>query len=163
VAGKRLPIDEVLSLLTESPQRIEALTADLSPALLRTRPTPDAWSAVDVLAHLRSCGDVWGDCIRTILAEEMPTIRAVDPRTWTKQTDYPDLAFRPSWRAYTAQRADLLAVLGALPPESWLRTATVTGAGKPLERTVHFYAQWLARHERTHVKQFKQIADALGG
>jgi hypothetical protein len=25
------------------------------------------WSAVEVLAHLRACGDVWGGCIARIL------------------------------------------------------------------------------------------------
>ena len=29
--------------------------------------------------------------------------------------------------------------------------------GKPLERTVHTYAQRLARHERTHLKQIERI------
>jgi hypothetical protein len=37
----------------------------------------------------------------------------------------------------------------------------VTGAGKPLERTVLFYANWLARHERRHVDQIEQIVRTL--
>ncbi|HRC77085.1 MAG TPA: hypothetical protein PLO33_15500, partial [Kouleothrix sp.] len=32
------------------------------------------------------------------------------------------------------------------------------GAGRPLERTVLFYAQWLASHERTHLKQIGRVA-----
>ena len=60
-----------------------------------------------------------------------------------------------------AQRTELLTTLKSLGPENWSREATVTGAGKPLERTVLFYAQWLARHERTHVKQIKKIADTV--
>ena len=161
MARRILTREEVLALLHETPGRIEALVAGLSPEELRTRPAEDEWSAVELQAHLRSCADVWGDCIRTILAEDHPTIRAIDPRSWTPQTDYPDLEFAPSWGAFKAQRAELLATLEALPPESWERAATVTGAGRPLERTARFYAAWLARHERSHVKQFKQIADAL--
>ncbi len=163
MARKSLTIEQVLALLAETPQRIAALTADLDPAQLRARPDPDEWSAIEVLAHLRSCADVWGGCIATILAEDRPTIRAINPRSWVKRTDYPNLQFRPSWRAYTAQRADLLALLESAPPEGWSRSATVTGAGKPLERTMHFYAQWLARHERTHVKQFKHIVETVQG
>jgi hypothetical protein len=63
-------------------------------------------------------------------AEDKPTVRAVSPRSYIDQTDYVDLQFRPSLRAFTAQRAELLAVLSALAPEGWARTATVTGAGK---------------------------------
>lgn len=93
-----------------------------------------------------------------IVAEDHPTFRAVNPLTWIKQTDYHELEFRRSFRAFTKQRAALLALLTSLPREGWSRGATVTGAGAPLERTVLFYAQWVARHERPHVRQVEHIA-----
>lgn len=153
----------MLTLLAETPQRLAALTAGLVPAQLHTRPNPEEWSANDVLAHLRSCADVWGGCIETILAEDRPTIRAVNPRTWIKQTDYPELDFRPSLDTYTTQRAALVTVLTPLPAEAWSRMARVTGAGKPLERTVLLYAQWLVDHERPHIKQVARIVDTVRG
>lgn len=151
-------IEQALTLLPLAPERIAALTAGLTPAQLRAAPAPDAWSATDALAHLRSCADVWGGCISAILAEDRLTLRAINPTTWIKQTDYLDLEFAPSLRAFAAQRADLLAILVALPRADWARTATVTGAGKPLERTVLAYAERLAIHERQHYRQIKQIA-----
>lgn len=134
-------IEKVLTLLAENSRRIDALTAGLAPARLHTVPTLDGWSANDVLAHLRSCADVWGDCIRAIIAEEAPTLRAVDPRTWIKQTDYLDLAFQLSLRAFATQRTELLALLEPLPHDSWSRAATVTGVGRPLQRTAMSFAQ----------------------
>ena len=110
-----------------------------------------------MLAHLRACADVWGNCIVAIIAEDTPTLRAVNPLTWIKKTDYLERNFRPSLGAFATQRAELLAVLEPLPREGWSRSATVTGAGKVLERTVLFYGQWLARHERQHVKQVERI------
>src|SRR3712207_3867518 len=156
-----LSIEQVLTLLAETPRRLEALTADLAPAQLCTSPNQGEWSANDVLAHLRACADVWGGCIATILSEERPTLRAINPRTWIEQTDYRELDFRPSLRAFAAQRADLLAVLGSLPHEDWERAATVTGAGRVLERSVLFYARWLAEHERPHVKQIERIVNTM--
>lgn len=156
-----LTTDQVLTLLAETPPRIAAVTAGLTPAQLRTAPSPAEWSANEVLAHLRSCADVWGDCIATILAEDQPTIRAVNPTTWIKRTDYPTLEFGPSLRVFATQRADLLAVLGPLPPDGWARTATVTGAGSVLERTVRSYAQRLARHERTHIRQIERVVSTM--
>jgi len=161
VPGRSLTIEQVLTLLAETPPRIAALTAGLAPAQLRTAPDHGGWSANDVLAHLRACADVWGNCIVAMIAEDTPTLRAVNPRTWIKQTDYRDLEFRPSLRAFATQRADLLAVLEPLPHEGWSRAATVTGAGKVLERTVLSYAQWLARHERPHVRQVERIVNAM--
>jgi len=93
----------------------------------------------------------------TMIAEDAPTLRAVNPLTWIKRTDYLELEFQPSLRAFAAQRAGLLAVLEPLPHEAWSRTATVTGAGKVLQRTVLFYGRWLAGHERPHVKQIADI------
>jgi hypothetical protein len=160
VPSRSLTIEQVLGLLAETPVRLEALTADLPPAQLHNA-SSDEWSANDVLAHLRACADVWGGCIATIIAEERPTLRAVNPRTWITQTDYRDLEFQPSLHAFAAQRAALLAVLEALPPEGWSRSATVTGAGKALERTVMFYARWLAEHERPHVKQIARLVTTM--
>ena len=155
--SRSLTIEQILTLLAETPLRLEALTTGLVSARLHTVPNHDEWSANDVLAHLRACADVWGGCITSIIAEDMPTLRAVNPRTWIKQTDYRELEFRPSLGAFAAQRAELLAVLTPLPPEDWSRTATVTGAGKALERSILFYARWLAKHERPHVKQIARL------
>ena len=98
-----------------------------------------------------------------ILAVDHPTFRAVNPLTWIKKTDYLGLEFKPSLRVFTKQRADLLALLRPLPQRDWSRGATVTGAGAALERTVFFYAAWVARHERPHVKQVEQIATTMRG
>ncbi len=156
-----LTIEQVLTLLAATPPRIAALTAGLPSAHLQTRPTPDEWSANEVLAHLRACADMWGSCIVAMLAEDTPTLRAVNPRTWIKKTDYLEQDFPPSLQAFTTQRAELLAVLEPLPPDGWSRAATVTGAGRVLERTVLFYAQWLALHERPHVKQIERIVKTM--
>jgi uncharacterized damage-inducible protein DinB len=161
VADKSLPTAQVLTMLAAAPPRIAALTASRDPAQLRARPAAEEWSANEVLAHLRACADMWGNCIMAMIAEDRPTLRAVNPRTWIDKTDYHEQAFQPSLDAFTTQRAELLAVLEPLPPEGWARAATVTGAGKALERTVRFYAQWLATHERPHLKQIERIVNAL--
>ncbi|MGI9058090.1 MAG: hypothetical protein ACR2H5_05890 [Ktedonobacteraceae bacterium] len=86
--SKSLTTEHVLTLLAETPPRIAALTAGLAPAQLQTTPNHDGWSANDVLAHLRACADVWGNCIVAMIAEDTLTLRAVNPRTWIKKTYY---------------------------------------------------------------------------
>jgi hypothetical protein len=158
---RSLTIEQVLTLLAETPPRIAALAAGLVPAELHASPDDDEWSARDVLAHLRACNDVWGNYMRVIIAEDNPTYRAINPTTWIKKTDYREQKFQLSLRAFAKQRTDLLAVLEPLPPEGWSRTATVTGAGKPRVRTVHSYAEWLANHERSHIKQIERIVNRV--
>ncbi len=156
-----LTAEHVLTLLAATPPRIAVLAEGRTPAQLHSAPKEDEWSANDVLAHLRACADVWGDCIMAIAAQDGLTLRAVNPRTWIKQTDYPLQEFQPSMQAYTAQRVDLLRFMRPLPQEVWSRSATVTGAGKALQRTVLFYAEWLARHERPHLKQIECIVNTM--
>ena len=156
-----LTVEQILMMLGENPTRIATLTTGLTPVQLLAKPHPDEWSANYVLAHLRSCADMWGNCIKMILTQDKPILRAINPRTWIDSTDYPELEFHSSLRAFVRQRTGLLKVLEPLKPQDWSRTATITGAGKPLIRTVHFYAQWMATHERPHVKQIARIANTL--
>lgn len=45
--------------------------------------------------------------------------------------------------------------------EAWSREAKVTGAGKPLIRSVYTYAGSLAVHERPHLKQIQRIVNTI--
>jgi uncharacterized damage-inducible protein DinB len=153
--------EQIMVMLAAAPTRLTNLTEGLSPIHLLAPPAPSEWSARDVLAHLRACSDMWGKCIAEILSQDRPTIKAINPTTWIRQTNYLEQEFQPSLQAFTAQRAELLAVLTPLSPETWSRMATVTGAGKPLVRTVYTYAQWLANHERPHIKQIERITNTM--
>ena len=92
-------IEQILTMLAEAPLRLADLTAGLPPAQLLIPPEPGEWSARDVLAHLRACADMWGKYIVVILSEDRPTIKAVNPTTWIKQTNYRELEFKPSLQA----------------------------------------------------------------
>jgi hypothetical protein len=161
VSASSLPKEQILTLLSTQSAQISELAVGLTEVQLHKPPHPGEWSAIEVLAHLRSCADVWGNCMLTILNENNPTIRAINPRTWINSTNYLELDFWPSLRAFTTQRDGLLEVLKPLKPKDWSRSAIITGAGKPLERTVHYYAEWLATHERPHVKQLVRIASTV--
>ncbi|MEJ7583186.1 MAG: DinB family protein [Acidimicrobiales bacterium] len=152
-----LTVEQVLRVLPTTGPRIAELTAGLSPTQLRAGPEPGEWSANEVLAHMRACSDMWGGCISRIVAEDHPSIRAVNPTTWIGQTDYVDQDFASSLRAFEAQRVDLLAVVPPLGSDHWSRAATITGGGRPREQTVLDYASRLAGHERTHLKQVEAV------
>ena len=144
-----------------APPQIASACAGLPAAQLQAARAPGDWSACEVLAHLRACADMWGSAIGSILTSEHPTIRAINPRTWIKRTDYQAQEFFSSLAAFRAQRAGLLDVLVSLPAAGWERGATVTGAGRPRELTVRAYAMRLAVHERAHLKQIARIAQGL--
>ena len=93
-----MTVAQILSALAEGPSRIADSTSGLTRAQLHIAPGPGEWSAKDVLAHLRSCADVWGECIATILQKENPTIRAVNPRDGSRKQTILNRIFGPPCR-----------------------------------------------------------------
>jgi hypothetical protein len=161
VSRKLISIDQIVAILDSTPRRLSELTLGLAPEELHRPPAPGAWSANEVLAHLRACADVWGSSMRRIIVENSPTIRAINPRAWIERTDYRELPFQTSLDAFTAQRVELLALLGPLPDSAWQRSATATGAGAQIERTVHAFGHRFAHHEGIHVNQIANIVGTL--
>jgi hypothetical protein len=153
--------DEILGLLAGAPAEIAAATTALTAAETETAPLAGEWSLVQLLAHLRACADVWGGAMAAIAGGQPGPLRAVNPLTWVERTDYRNLPFDDSLRAYTEQRQELLPQLRRLPPAGWERTVWVTGAGRPLQRSVLFYGRWLAGHERSHRRQIWATAAAV--
>jgi hypothetical protein len=154
-------VEDVLTVIRATPSRIAALTDGLGDEQLHAAGEAGEWSVNGILAHLRACADVWGDYIAAILAEDHPILRGSDPRTWIKKTDYPELPFRTSLRAFRTQRAALIAILEVLPPHEWARAATIVGGGRQVERTVLSYAESLAHHEGVHLKQIERTVRAV--
>jgi hypothetical protein len=158
VPTRLLTIEEIMAILPETPRRIAALTEELTAAQLHAAPAPGSWSVNDVLAHLRACQDVLGGNVLRILAEYRPTWKGVSPRAWLKKTDYPKWEFQPAFEAFARQRSDLLAVLEPLASQHWERTATVIGMiGETHEYSARYYADWMAGHERAHLKSLPRI------
>jgi hypothetical protein len=148
-------IDEVVRALAAMPGYFESLARGLDDARLRLRPGEDAWSANDVLAHLRACADVWGKSIVAMIERDRPTLRYVSPRTWIRKTSYAEQPFDQSLQAYTVQRDDLVRALKALAVGDWSRGATFTGTTRGREQTILSYARRIVDHEREHGAQIE--------
>ena len=146
-------IQKYLKLLEETPRRVESVTKGIEESRLQSSPDKSAWSANDILSHLRSCADVWGDSIEMMLAKDHPTVSYRHPRQWIKKTDYPKLPFYGSFQAFKLQRKELLKVLKSLSFEDWSRTATIKGR----EHTVFTQVRRLATHENEHCGQTEEL------
>lgn len=81
---------------------------------------------------------------------------------WIKTTNFLQEEFWKSLRAFEEQRAELMATLLALTPEEWSRNAYVVDMlGGVFERSVQWYAEGIARHERPHLRQIHKIVAAI--
>lgn len=156
-----LPVEEVLAILEATPRQLDSMTAPLTEMELRTPPAAGAWSAHEILAHLRACADVRGAAALRTIAEDRPRIPVVNPREYLKTTDYLKLDVATSLRAFAEQRAKLLDVLRPLPADGWSRPAEIVRAASSLEGSVLYYAVWIATHEVPHLEQIEATARAV--
>src|SRR5215510_4120669 len=149
----RTEIEMYLHLLEETPRRIKAVTQNVDETRLQFKADSKTWSANEILAHLRSCADVWGDSIDDMLAKEHPKIPYRHPRQWIKKTNYLEISFHESFQAFAAQRKNLLKILKSLSVEDWSRAGTI----QEKEYTVFIQARRMAMHEDIHCSEIEQL------
>lgn len=149
----------ILLALAATPKEIARIARGRSEAALQRPPAPDAWSARDIVAHLRACADVWGGSIGRMIAENRPAIRYVSPRGWIKKTDYLNQSFAASLRAFAQVRRGLIDTLDGLDAAGWSRRATLTGTSQGRDATVVGYAKRIADHEVLHLGQLRRTLE----
>ena len=146
-------VEKYLGIISQTPQRIALSVREFSESSLQFRANAKSWSANDILAHLRSCADLWTHSIYAMLAENEPVFSDINERKWGKVTRYVELPFHQSFQAFSLQRESLVSVLKDLPFDSWERSALI------FERrhTVFTQTRRLAKHETEHLEQLKII------
>lgn len=149
-------IAHVLTLLSGTPREIARIVEGLSEQQLQRQPHKEAWSAQQIVAHLRACADAYGHWINRMLAEDHPTIRSVSPRGWIRKTDYLQHNFSETLDGFLKQRSGLVAVLTKLTSTEWARGASFTGTVSGRNGTVLSYAARMANHEAGHLDQIRR-------
>ena len=146
-------IDEILTVLAETPKRFTAVTQQLTTEQIHTAPDNNSWSISYILAHLRACVDVWVKDIDIMLTQDTPTIRQLSPRTYLRKTNYPELSYGPSFQIFCQQRDALLQKLHALSFADWACDAEIKGR----QHTVFSHMRRLALHEAVHCEQIEAL------
>src|SRR6266487_2018028 len=93
-------IEKYLQSLEETARRLAILAKGVDAARLQNKPDKKAWSANDILAHLRSCADVWTHSIYAMLAENESMLPDINERKWAKVTRYAELPFAENFQAF---------------------------------------------------------------
>jgi hypothetical protein len=158
-----LEVVEIMAIIRAGVGRLEEIAAGAAASELDPAGYHDEWTIAAVLAHLRACNDVLGGAMLRIIREDHPAWTAQSPRTWQAKSGYHQVAFELNLEAFRTGRADLLVALEPLPVDEWERTATVkVPPGKLSERSTHYYGDWLAQHERTHLEDLERRRAPLG-
>lgn len=150
-------IQMVIGLLEKTPFEIENRTKGIVSLQLQTRPDPDSWSAVEILAHLHACATIWGKSIEKMLQENDPIINDTHPRKWEKLSEFSVMSFEEPFHKFTCHRKNLISRLITLSVDDWEKGGWI----KDKKHTVFSQARRMALHEFDHLDQLEIIVKIL--
>jgi hypothetical protein len=130
----------------------------LSPKQLKWKPEPAKWSIAEILAHLADTEIVASWRLRSVIGANGTTIQPFDQDAWASAFRYNQRDAKQSLAVFQVLRANNLAMLKALPKESW------DNYGMHLERgkeTIAHLARMFAGHDTNHVLQVERIVAQL--
>lgn len=126
-------------------------------AAIAARPAPEAWSATEILCHLRDIEDFYMGRMRLMLVNDHPTLVVLDPDRWARERQYQRNDAQEALATFRAARAETLGFLCRLTPDEWDRTANHPLLGViTVRRIVHS----MAKHDQVHLAQLER---ALAG
>ena len=114
-------------------------------ALVRQRPAPETWSALEYAAHVRDVFGNYDRWVRQTLAEDRPVLEGPGPDVLAAEGRYNELAPVEVADALAANAERLAATFESVPDDGWDRV----GIRRDEERSVLFTAR-RAVHEGNH-------------
>jgi hypothetical protein len=147
-------IGDLLGRLASVPERIARVVSGWTESELRAPPGDGAWSAADILAHVRASDDIVTPRVYMMLVRDDPLLPAYDERRWAQVAGYVNADFRGSLRLFGLRRAELVAVLRRNAPADWDRCGRHEERGRVsvLEMVTRF-----VEHEEEHCAQLEAI------
>jgi hypothetical protein len=138
--------------------KLKKLIHGLTPKQLKWKPEPGKWSIAEILAHLADAEIVGSWRMRLIIGASGTTVQPFDQDAWASVFEYGKRDAKRSLEVFRVTRENNLAMLKALPPESW------DNFGMHLERgkeTITHMTRMFAGHDTNHMRQIEGIASQL--
>lgn len=120
-------------------------------AVIRRRPAPEVWSALEYAAHTRGVLAFYRERIELVLTEDRPTMRGVDAEQRAQEEaryhDEDPVAVADGIAAEASRLAELL---GGLDDAGWARVG-LSSEGTGAERTVRVLAERVVHDAQHHL------------
>ncbi len=143
--------------LAQGAETIQGLVAGVSPAEARVRPSPEAWSILEVVAHLLDEErEDFRPRLDLVLHRPNETWTPIDPAGWVTARGYSDRELGATLSAFLGEREQSLAWLAALTTPDWSRTYQASFG--PITAG-DLAASWAA-HDLLHTRQLLELRRA---
>ncbi len=144
-----------LRVQAATPGRLERLTSQVSPRVLRRRPAPGKWSVVEIVAHLADAELAMGWRLRNMLATPGVSLQWWDEQLWSEVCGYSRIPVAKSLGVFRTLRAANLALLRLVPRQRWQAGYGVHD--KRGRQTIAEFVTMEAAHDLNHIEQIAAI------
>lgn len=111
------------------PRRYRSILTHFEPGedleeIIRTRPAPGVWSALEYACHVAQRLDLMAPTIRQIVNEDNPHLYTFDPEKQAEEQDYNDWALLTALGELESACADLSMAIEYTAADEWTRKGT---------------------------------------
>ena len=140
-----------LAILKSTPAGLETLHNGIADGVWNSRPHPDEWSLVEIMAHLRDVDqEVHRPRCDKVCREENPFLPGIDTDLWAEERNYILENGPRVFNQFQTGRTELINLLVNLPVDHWKRPARHAIFGPTyLTELVSF----ITAHDQVHVHQ----------
>ena len=121
----------------------------ITPEELDARPSPNAWTAREIVHHLADSEMTAAIRLRRLLAEQAPEIHGYDQEEFARRLHY-DRPHETSLELFRYARLATAELLDRLQPADWLREGSHSESGR---YTVETWLRIYAEHAHKHARQ----------
>ena len=153
-------LQELIHVLTQTPQTVANLVKDLSEPDLSFKNSPDEFSAIENVCHLRDIEiDGYTERILRILRENNPTLPDIDGSRLAIEREYQSQNLSEALQAFADARTRNTKTLRGLIAEQFDREGTLEGTGSV---TIRGLLLMMRNHDADHVRELSSIRGRLG-
>lgn len=117
-----LTVDEIHATLSNTSVELHYLFWEVPREKQRERPSPDEWSPLEILIHLRQVGEVYTERVKRVVGsgpDEEPYLHDFNEERQMQKIDLEDETVKHNLGRFMNARSDLLNKISFIEKEEW--------------------------------------------
>lgn len=150
-------IADLLERFRRGVELVAVVTTGAAGPELDYSPGPERWTVRQIVGHLADSEIVCVDRFRRVIAEDNPTLMAIDEKAWAEKLDYGRRRFSQMVETFRRIRGENYELLNGLAEETFHRAGTHSERGRiTLLDLLRIYTE----HAESHARQIRGVRDA---
>ena len=150
---------DVLSKLQDTPKALAAIFREASHDVVRRKPSPETWSMLEILCHLRDVEQLFVERYGKIANHDRPQLRMINQDALAATLRYNEDDPAAALREFQAFRAETVALLSALAQQSWERVGLHPKRG---DYSIAANAVMHVAHDANHFARLRTLREQAG-